>query len=74
MGNFFHITWPRIITSAAAGVYNTYTEKKDDGRMFPLEYRGRTSNKISPVLRAWKKTREHGWDAHLIPVGEPYQH
>jgi len=59
---WFGIKWPSIETVASAGVYNTV------GPMFPVSNGTNASDKISPVIKNYKKARKNGWDAHLIPV------
>jgi len=57
---FFNLTdWPSIRTIAAAGVYNA------SGPMFVFK----EEDKISPVIKAYRKAEKGGWDAHLVPVG-----
>jgi hypothetical protein len=67
-GSWLDLSWPAIETAAAAGLYNT------GGPMFPLEDGGRPSDRISPVLREYRKAKYHGWDAHLVPLGGVYRH
>jgi|GEM_PF-2713456 len=59
---WFGIKWPSIETVASAGVYNTI------GPMFPVSKNSNVSDKISPVIKNYKKSRKNGWDAHLVPV------
>lgn len=56
------IQWPEVEAIAAAAVYN----KK--GAMFPVN-EGKPSNRISPVIKEFKKAEHGGWYAHLVPVG-----
>ena len=59
---WFEIKWPSIETVASAGVYNTI------GPMFPVSNGANASDKISMVIKNYKKARKNGWDAHLVPV------
>lgn len=68
IGNWFGINWPMIMTTASAGVYNT------EGIMFPEETKGSPSDKISPVIKEYRKAEKGGWDAHLVPVGGGLKH
>lgn len=68
IGNWFGISWPTVMTTASAGVYNT------KGSMFPEETKGSPSDKISPVIKEYRKAEKGGWDAHLIPVGSGLKH
>ncbi|MBN1622110.1 MAG: Tad domain-containing protein [Endomicrobiales bacterium] len=54
------IDWPSIYTIAAASIYNTR------GCMFPTV----EEDNISPVIKAYKKAKNGGWHAHLVPVGK----
>jgi len=61
-GKWIGLSWPAISVTAAAAVYNT------QGPMFTVEQKGRPSDEISPVIKAYKRAEKGGWDAHLVPV------
>ena len=64
LGKWLNIEWPTITVTASAGIYNR------EGAMFTVEEKGRPSDEILPVIRAYKNAQKGGWDAHLVPVNK----
>ena len=62
LGKWIGIEWPEMNAVASAAVFNRR------GPMFPVEERGRPSDRISPVIQSYKDAEKGGWDAQLVPA------